>query len=91
MDTPQELIPKDGDRIVCFKVGKVKRASLYEMTRKYWPMNLEKASRATHALAIIDGVVESVFIPESGIILRFQVKNTNWNSRVKRIFLQTYL
>lgn len=64
MDTLQELIPKDGDRIVCFKVGKVKRANLYEMTRKYWPMNLEKASRATHALAIIDGVVESVFIPE---------------------------
>lgn len=32
MDTPQELIPKDGDCIVCLKVGKVKRASLCEIS-----------------------------------------------------------
>ena len=29
-----ELIPKETDRILCVKVGKVKRENLYEMTRK---------------------------------------------------------
>lgn len=60
----QDLIPREGDRIVCLKVGKVKRENFYEMTRKYWVMTLERASKATHVLAIIDGVVETVYIPE---------------------------
>ena len=64
MDIHQDLIPKDGDCIVCLKVGKVKRENLYEMTRKYWVMKLERASKATHVLAVIDGVVETVYIPE---------------------------
>lgn len=38
-----ELIPKDNDRIVCVKVGKVVRENLYEMARKYWVMKLERA------------------------------------------------
>lgn len=58
------LVPKANDRIVCVKVGKVLRESLYEMARKYWVMKLERASRATHVLAIIDGVVEAVYIPD---------------------------
>ena len=59
-----ELIPKVNDRIVCVKVGKVLRENLYEMSRKYWVMKLERASKATHILAIIDGVVDTVYIPE---------------------------
>ena len=55
------LIAKDNDRIVCVKVGKVFRESLYEMTRKYWVMRAEKA---THVLAIVDGIVKAVYIPE---------------------------
>ena len=31
----KELIPNPEDRIICVKVGKVKRENLYEMTRKY--------------------------------------------------------
>ena len=31
----QTLVPSPSDRIICFKVGKVKRENLYEMTRKY--------------------------------------------------------
>ena len=31
-----ELTPNSEDRIICVKVGKVKRENLYEMTRKYW-------------------------------------------------------
>lgn len=58
-----DLIPRDNDRIVCVKVGKVLRENLYEMTRKYWVMKLERASKATHVLAIVDGIVESVYIP----------------------------
>ena len=58
------LIAKDNDRIVCVKVGKVFRESLYEMTRKYWVMKLERAEKATHVLAIVDGIVKAVYIPE---------------------------
>jgi hypothetical protein len=60
----QELIPKPNDRILCVKVGKVSRENLYEMTRKYWAVKLERASQATHVLAIVDGIVETVFIPQ---------------------------
>lgn len=63
MNNP-ELQPKPSDCIVCVKVGKVHRESLYEMTRKYWVMKLERAEKATHVLAIINGIVEAVFIPE---------------------------
>ena len=52
------LIPRGNDRIVCVKVGKVMRENLYEMTRKHWVMKLERASRATHVLAVVDGIVE---------------------------------
>ena len=57
------LLPKENDRILCVKVGKLKRENLYEMARKYWKVRLEKASLATHVLAVIDGVVVAVYIP----------------------------
>ena len=60
----QDLIPNDSDRIICVKVGKVLRENLYEMTRKYWVMKLERAENATHVLAIVDGIVKAVYIPE---------------------------
>ena len=59
-----ELNPKPEDRLFCVKVGKVQRENLYEMTRKYWKARLEKASLATHVLAIENGVVAAVFIPQ---------------------------
>ena len=55
-----ELIPKAEDKIVCVKVGKIKRENLYEMARKYWKVRLERASRATHVLAVVEGKVEGV-------------------------------
>lgn len=58
-----ELIPRDSDRILCLKVGKVRRENFYEMTRKYWVLNMERVSKATHVLAIVDGIVEAVYIP----------------------------
>ena len=60
----KELEPLTTDRILCVKVGKVKRENIYEMTRKYWKIKLERASKATHVLAIINSEVEAVFIPE---------------------------
>ena len=60
-----ELIPKPNDRILCVKVGKIKRENLYEMTRKYWKVDLNRAKRVTHVLAIVDGIVEAVYIPKS--------------------------
>lgn len=64
MDNEIDLIPNTNDRIVCVKVGKVERENLYEMTRKYWVMKLERAYKATHVLAIVDGYVKAVYIPE---------------------------
>ena len=59
----KELIPNPEDRILCVKVGKVKRENLYEMTRKYWKVSLSRASKATHVLGVIDNIVTAVYIP----------------------------
>ncbi len=58
-----KLIPDVYDRIICVKVGKIQRENMYEMSRKYWKVNLERASRSTHVLAIVNGIVKAVFIP----------------------------
>jgi hypothetical protein len=58
-----ELQPLETDKIICVKVGKVARKNLYEMTRKYWVVKLERAKKSTHVLAIIKGIVEAVYIP----------------------------
>ena len=64
MINTEELIPRQGDKIVCVKVGKVRRENLYEMTRKYWVMRLDKASLATHVLAVEKSIVIAVYIPQ---------------------------
>ena len=57
--TTIEIEPLATDRILCVKVGKVIRENLYEMTRKYWKIKLERASKATHVLEVV-----AVYIPE---------------------------
>ncbi len=59
-----ELQPKPTDRIICVKVGKIRRESLYEMSRKYWKVGLDRAKKSTHVLAVIDGIVRAVYIPK---------------------------
>ena len=59
----KELIPNPEDRIMCVKVGKIKRENLYEMTRKYWKVDITRARKVTHVLAIVNGIVEEVYIP----------------------------
>lgn len=59
-----DLIPKDSDRILCVKVGKVIRENLYEMARKYWKIRIERASKATHVLAVINSEVVAVYNPQ---------------------------
>jgi len=63
MNQEEVLIPKPEDRLFCVKIGKVLRENIYEMTRKYWKARIEKASRATHVLAIQGGKVVAVFNP----------------------------
>jgi len=60
-----ELNIRPVDRILCVKVGKRKRENLYEMTRKYWKVRLDRVSKATHVFAVINSVVVAVYIPES--------------------------
>ena len=64
MNMEQELLPNTLDRILCVKVGKVIRENLYEMARKYWKVKLEKASRATHVLAVVNGIVDHAGVAE---------------------------
>ena len=35
------------------------------MTRKYWKVNLTRACLVTHVLAVINGIVEAVYIPQT--------------------------
>lgn len=58
-----ELLPNHEDRILCVKIGKEKRENLYEMTRKYWKINIIRARKATHVLAIVNGIVKKVYNP----------------------------
>lgn len=60
----KELIPNPIDRILCVKVGKVKRENLYEMARKYWVVDINRAKKATRVLAVVEGIVVAVYIPE---------------------------
>lgn len=64
MDKVIDMLPNKEDRLICVKVGKVLRENLYEMTRKFLVMKLEKATKATHVLAIVDGIVAAVYIPQ---------------------------
>ena len=38
---------------------------MYEMTRKYWKMSLQRASKANHVLAVVDGIVKEDYIPHA--------------------------
>ena len=64
MNITSDLLPQKNDRIVCVKVGRIKRENLYEMARKYWKVKLERVTFATHVLAIVGGHVETVYIPQ---------------------------
>ena len=56
------LVPREGDRLILFKCGKIRREDLYEMARKYWKLSVKRAENATHALAVVDGIVEAVYV-----------------------------
>lgn len=60
-----ELCPQD--RIICININKTfvnsEKADIYDATRHYWRMNINRARRATHVLAIYRGIVRAVFRP----------------------------
>lgn len=64
MSIIDELVPNTNDRIICVKVGKIARENLYEMARKYWAIKIDRAKKATHVLAIVNGCVEAVYKPQ---------------------------
>ena len=67
MSVVDELIPNANDRIICVKVGKIVRENFYEMARKYWAVRINRAKKATHVLAIVNGYVEAVYIPQEWV------------------------
>lgn len=73
----EDLQPNPSDHILCVKVGKITRENFYEMTRKYWKVDIRRAKEATHVLAIVDGCVRAVYIP----LKWYPTKNTNYLGR----------
>lgn len=59
----ENLQPSPSDRIICVKVGKIQRENFYEMARKYWKVNVKRATLATHVLAVVDNCVKAVYHP----------------------------
>ena len=63
----KEIEPCPQDKIICVNLnksfGKNKNADIYEATRRSWVMNIKRAQRATHVLAIYKGIVRAVFRP----------------------------
>ena len=51
-----ELRPNSEDRIICVKVGKVKRENLYEMTRRYWRLILTVQEKLHTFLLLLMGL-----------------------------------
>lgn len=83
MVTYEELVPVPHHRIMLIKVGKVKRENLYEMTRKYWKVSLERAKTSTHVLAVINGIVVAEFIPQKWFITENRELNVDLNELVR--------
>lgn len=68
----QELIPHSGDRIMCININKTYkpgsdyygvRENIYEATRKYWRVNINRARNADIVLSVYQGVVRAAFKP----------------------------
>ena len=74
---PDDLQPNPSDRILCVKVGKIKRENFYEMARKYWKVSIQRVSHATHVLAIVNGCVKAVYVPNKW----YPTKNTKYFGR----------
>lgn len=63
----KEIEPCLQDRIICININKTfgnnERDDIYDATRHYWKMDIKRAQRATHVLAIYRGIVRAVFRP----------------------------
>lgn len=63
----KEIEPCPQDKIICININKTfvnnERADIYDATRHYWKMNINRARSATHVLAIYRGIVRAVFKP----------------------------
>lgn len=62
----KEIEPCSDDHIICININKTfnKRVDIYDATRHYWKMDIKRARRATHVLAIYRGIVRAVFEPK---------------------------
>lgn len=55
------------DSIVCVNISQTynndERKDIYDCARHYWVLNVQRAEKATHVLAITRGIVVGVFKP----------------------------
>lgn len=77
----EELKATDGDILLCLSISKLvdERGSLYEATRKYWRLNINKAKEATHVLGIFNGKVVIVF---NDVNWKY-TNNDDWKGRIE--------
>ncbi len=76
-----DLTPIADERLLCVKVGKIARENIYERTRKYWKLDGCKAAEADGGvLAVIDGIVDSVFEPDEWFKTEDPAHTGRWGS-----------
>lgn len=73
----KKFTPLPTDSIICVRIGKIQRENIYEMTRKFWRVNLKRAKNAQYLIGVLDGHVEIV-IEIDGC---FRTENTLYEGR----------
>ncbi|MBR5118212.1 MAG: hypothetical protein IK100_06155 [Muribaculaceae bacterium] len=68
MNNNEFLVPSSDERIIFINICRTyksgERGSIYEATRKYWRLDGKRAEKATHVLAVVNGIVLAVFKPK---------------------------
>lgn len=63
----KEIEPCSQDKLICININKSfvnnEEYDIYDATRHYWKMNINRARCATYVLAIYRGIVRAVFRP----------------------------
>ena len=75
------LVAQNGDVILCVNISKLynskERGSIYEVTRKYWPIAKENLLKITHVAGVFRGKVVVVYVKPSW----YRTENLEWPNR----------
>lgn len=70
--------PFNTDKVLCVKIDNTLKSkdvkhlerheNIYECTRKYWHVDIERARKADYVMGIANGIVQAVYIPQKWAI-----------------------